>query len=120
MQVPSVEIERLRVSLSDPDSPTSLLEQLTSGAPPIVLLEAVKHFARYCEKNPDSALQGIPATVIYYATLAAAAIHHHAPFTQLSVAEMEQGFRWAKDQAGAERLSPLFEKALYALKNSAR
>jgi hypothetical protein len=115
-QVPGIEMDRLRARLSNADWSASLLEQLTGSSPSLEMLEGIKSFARHAGKSADSPLWGSPAAVIYYATIAAAIVHHRSSITQLADAEREEGFRWAKAQAGAEQLAHLFDEALRGLK----
>jgi hypothetical protein len=111
-QLPGAETDRLEKLLL-PE--TTFLDPLTSSAPSTEVLASIKRFAQWAEKNASHPLHGTPATILYYAALAAATLHAPSPappITQLSLPEQHAGFHWAKSQPGAARLIPLFEKAL--------
>ncbi len=79
------------------------------------LLEAAKRWARHIRGDSTTPLFEAPATVLYYAAIAAARVHHSRGITSLSSAQCCEGFIWAAGQPGAEQLAALFEEALHRL-----
>ena len=89
----------------------TMLQALTDGAATVELLEAIKQFARHVRDQPASPLRGAPATVIYYAAIAAG-LTRGARITKLSDAALREGFHWAMEQAGTDELFAIFAQAL--------
>lgn len=106
---------------SAPGARVEHLETLAAGtasflaaliAPPNVeLLHAIKLWARQVRGDRATPLAPGPATLFYYAALAAAMVHFKVRITSLSDAQLREGFRWAAGYSGAELLSPLFKAA---------
>lgn len=105
-------IERVERLAAEPGAPRSFAELFTCPSPARELLEAAKAWAREVRNDAASPLCGAPATVLYYAAIAAVLVHCGEKITRLSVAELQEGFAWSGRQSGAEGLRELFNSAL--------
>ena len=76
----------------------SLGDLLAHPLPPLRALELVKNFAKVNRESPHSGLPRPVATVLYYACIAAALLRHNSRITQLSAADLAQGFDWVLAQ----------------------
>jgi hypothetical protein len=76
----------------------SLRELLFHSRPPIDLLRLVKDFAKRCAAHPRSALPPEVASVIYYASIAAALVRCAVRITELDDAALRHGFEWVLAQ----------------------
>jgi hypothetical protein len=101
-----------RMARRNQPSTQSFLAQLTSPTPVFDVLDAIKHVAREHRDDPASPLRGAPATVLYFAAVAAALVGCRARLSGLPDAELLSGFRWAERQVGAEPLTDLFRQAI--------
>jgi len=72
-----------------------LLEHLN---PPIELLELTKEFAKRNRSHPDSALPQQVATVLYFASIAAALVRHGRRISTLEDSALLEGFEWTQTQ----------------------
>lgn len=63
--------------------------------PPVELLKVTKDFAKACRMSPRGPLPREIATVLYFATIAAALVRCRRRITGLSDADLADGFRWA-------------------------
>ena len=66
-------------------------------APPVELLSLVKEFG----KSGRTGATGLPqeiATVLYYASIAAALVHHGRRITRMDDKPLRDGLKWAADQ----------------------
>jgi hypothetical protein len=88
----------------------SFADLLLVADPPRPLLEALKFFARRLQEEPSNPLHGT-SWVLYYAAVAAARLKGYE-VTRLTPEQQREGFTWARKQAGADVLIPLFDKAL--------
>jgi hypothetical protein len=66
--------------------------------PLVELLQLVKNFARANMDQPESALPGEIAAVLYYSSIAAALVRLNTRITQLPDADLERGLAWAGGQ----------------------
>jgi len=66
--------------------------------PPLELLTVTKDFAKANMEHPESSLPQEVAGVLYYASIATAAVRLDARISQLKDAELQRGLHWAKDQ----------------------
>jgi hypothetical protein len=81
--------------------------------PPLELLELVKDFAKANLDAPEGGLPAEIATVLYYASIAAALVHLAARLSQLPDAELRRGLRWAAGQSWLdEKTAGLLARAL--------
>jgi len=96
----------------------SLFGHLISPAPVLEVLQLIKQFARLVRDDMTSPLRGGPATVIYYAAIAAARVGCGCRISQVPDDQLRERFAWAKCQKGAERLSGLFAAATAQLSTS--
>ena len=103
---------RIETLATRPNAPHNFAELFTSPSPAPELLAAAKQWARHVRSDPASPLCEGPATVLYFAAIAAALVHHREKITSLSVAELRDGFAWSQDQPGADKLSALLHAAL--------
>jgi hypothetical protein len=110
--VPGIEIDRLR-RIAAPN--TTFLELLVSRTPEIELLKALKIWARHVRDDSENPLAGAPATVLYYAAVAAARVRLDQRITSLMDAKLRAGCTWALAAAGDSALTSLFEAALAAI-----
>ena len=62
------------------------------------LLTLTKDFAKANMDHPESSLPQEVAAVLYYASIAAAAVKLDVRISQLKDAELQRGLVWAKDQ----------------------
>jgi hypothetical protein len=108
VSVPGAEAARLEALLHDRPFTQHFLAQLTAIAPSLELLEAIKNFARHANDTPDHPLRGTPATILYYAAIAAAFFRCNARISQLSEAALREAFGWAAEQPAAGALRSLF------------
>ena len=109
---PGARVESMSQILGRPGSPQSFGELFTTHAPPLELLELAKQWARQLRKDTTSPLFEGPATVLYYAAIAAALVRHGKRITSLSDQELREGFAWSAAQPGAEGLRTLFTEAM--------
>lgn len=97
----------------------SFAELLLHPAPPLELLTLAKDFAKANRSHPDSALPSEIATVLYFATLAAALVRLHCRISRLKDAELMAGFDWCRRQQWLdERLRALLQQAAQVLSPS--
>jgi hypothetical protein len=115
LNIPGIERGRLEALVRSRPDTVSFAAQLTGRDPTTELLDAVKRWARIMREQRSSPLQGGPATVLYYAAIAAALSRTRQRITRLSTLELRAGFDWALVQEGAEGLQPLFREALGSL-----
>jgi hypothetical protein len=101
-------------------SSQSLLDHLTSATPVFDVLDEIKGMARQVRDEPESPLHGGPATVLYFAAVAAALVGGAMRLSRLSDSELVSGFRWGERQPGAEALAGLFRRALLLLETPSR
>ena len=106
-RVPGIEIERLR-PLIEPH--TTFLAAVSAPSPALELLDAIKQWARHVRDDPASPLAGGPATVLYYAAIAAAQARLHQRITALTDDQLRAGQAWARAFPGAESLGFLFDQ----------
>ena len=62
--------------------------------PPVELLKVTKDFAKACRLSPRGALPKEIATVLYFASIAAAMVRCRRRITGLSDADLADGLRW--------------------------
>jgi hypothetical protein len=93
----------------------TLLAALTAPSPPLGLLQAIKRWARHVRNDSASPLSRGPATVLYYAAIAAAREHPWASITSLTPDQLHKGFSWSMAFSGAEALARLFPPAMRTL-----
>lgn len=67
--------------------------------PPLELLQVTKEFAKLNLDHPESILPNEIATVLYYASIAAAFVRLDAKISQLKDADVRRGLSWVKAQA---------------------
>ena len=77
---------------------TSLGNLLTFPNPPVELLEITKDFAKACRQNPHSPMPQEIASVLYFASIAAALVRCGCRITGLSNEILAEGFSWALAQ----------------------
>ncbi len=88
-------------------------ELLLHPHPPASVLRLVKDFAKQLCRSPQYAYPEQVATVLYYATLAAAETRIHIAITNLPRSEIRRGYTWAHNRPWIPPdLSRLFEEAL--------
>jgi hypothetical protein len=81
-------------------------------APAKKLLELVKDFAKANLDHPESGLPAEIASALYYTSIAAALVHLDTRITKLSDADLQNGIRWALQQAWLDdRTKSLLEEA---------
>ena len=78
----------------------SFVRQLTFITPSLELLIAIKQFGRQLRDAPESPLQGSPATVLYYAAIAAALIRCKERITRLLDADLRAGLWLGQTASG--------------------
>lgn len=71
---------------------------LSHPHPPVELLKLAKNFAKACRISPRSPLPREVATVLYFASVAAALARCRCRITSLTDAALSDGFRWVLDQ----------------------
>ncbi len=71
---------------------------ITHPDPSVELLNHVKVFAKDSRDHPDRPLPRQVASIIYYASIAAAQLHGDRRITDLDYQQLEVGLRWAIDQ----------------------
>jgi hypothetical protein len=67
---------------------------LAHPSPPVELLQITKDFAKACRLSPNSPLPKDIATVLYFASIAAALVRCRRRITGLSNDALTQGLRW--------------------------
>lgn len=86
--------------------------------PPIELLQLTKQFAKASRNDQDSSLPPEIATVLYFASIAAALARCGQRITQLEDDAMRDGFIWCRDQAWMDDgTRELFVEGLNALES---
>jgi hypothetical protein len=93
----------------------TFLHQLVAAHPVLEALQAIKAFARWMREDEMSPMRGGPATVLYFAAIAAARLRFQTGISQLSDDELREGFEWSLEQEGAESLYDLFQEAIAEL-----
>lgn len=68
---------------------------LAHPCPPVELLELTKRFAKANRGHPESDLPDEVATVLYFASIAAALVHCGKRISALPDQSLEQGFTWS-------------------------
>ncbi|MGN6366954.1 MAG: hypothetical protein ACTHN5_01705 [Phycisphaerae bacterium] len=111
---PGAEPARLAALLQHRPAET-FAAHLAADAPALELLDAIKQFARHANAAPDHPLRGDPATLLYYAAIAAALLRCNARISQLPDPALRDAFTWALQQPAAQPLHPLFRAAHAAL-----
>jgi hypothetical protein len=92
-------------------------ELLEHASPPVELLEMTKRFAKAHCHQPDSPVPREIATLLYYASIAAALVRCRKRISALDDAALRDGFAWSRQQAWVdERLLRLFDEGLELLK----
>ena len=82
-------------------------------SPPLELLRLTKDFAKANRDHPESVLPSDIASVLYYASIAAALVRCNARITRLSNDELQKAFQWAGSQVWVDDpMRDLFKKAL--------
>jgi hypothetical protein len=76
----------------------SFLDLFLHPVPPIEMLSLTKEFAKANMDHPDSTLPNEVASVLYYASIAAALARLDRRISQLADAELKRGFSWAGGQ----------------------
>ena len=102
--------EPARIAASAAKFPT-LQAALLASDTPLELLQAIKHWSRHLRGAAESPLAGAPATVLYFAAIAAAWVQRQEKISTLPADELRDGFTWAAEQPGVSALKPLLEKA---------
>jgi len=73
---------------------TSLGNLLAYPKPPVELLRITKDFAKACRQNPHSPMPKEIASVLYFASIAAALIRCGDRISDLTNETLAEGFRW--------------------------
>ncbi len=76
----------------------SFSDLLRHPHPPVELLAVVKDFAKACRYSPDSQLPPAVASMLYYASIAAAMLHCQRQISKLTNSQLHEGFVWALAQ----------------------
>lgn len=87
--------------------------------PPLELLTLTKEFAKANMDHPDSSLPQEIASVLYYASIAAALVRLDARISQLADADLKRGFLWAKNQPWVDEATRVMFAAATAQISSA-
>lgn len=78
---------------------SSFADLFSHAQPPVQLLELVKEFAKANIDHPESGLPREIATVLYYASIAAALVRLDKRISQLPDPDLLRGLRWTTEQA---------------------
>jgi hypothetical protein len=92
---------------------TSFADLLTKSDAPLWALEETKQFAKSNLSQIDGPLKGI-ATLLYYASIAAALVHQATRISDLNDQQLGDGFAWAMNQpwlSTAAEIRALLERA---------
>lgn len=90
-------------------------ELLLHPHPPLPALQLVKDFAKQLIQNAQLAYPRPVATILYYASIAAARTRTATWISELPQKELMKGLRWARKQVWVSaKLRPLFEEAMAA------
>ena len=90
----------------------SLLEVLLSPHTDVGLLQAIKDCSKKLSASLDSKAEATLATIIYYAALASALVHHNRKITQYSYDRLDRSFAtFAAQEWIAPELTALFSRA---------
>ena len=76
----------------------SFQDLLQRPNPPVELLELTKEFAKRNRNDPDSALPPKVATILYFASIAAALLRCGRRISTLEDSALIEGFEWAQNQ----------------------
>lgn len=91
----------------------SFSDLLLHPRPPIELLRLTKDFAKANRHQPDSPIPAEIATLLYFASVAAALVRLRERITELDDAALAAGFAWCREQPWMEAgLGALFNDAL--------
>ena len=74
----------------------SFADLFQHNSPPLELLQLTKDFAKRNRDQPESVLPTEIATLLYFASIAAALVHRGERITRLSNSELRGGFEWAR------------------------
>ncbi len=118
LAAPTADPAHLKPLLQGPRAPKTFRQLLSAKNPHPDLLLALKSFATHARADADSPLEGPPATLLYYAAIAAALLHLRQRITTLPDPDLRQGLLWALDQQPPAPLPALFRTALAALSAS--
>jgi hypothetical protein len=77
---------------------SSFADLFNHPAPPIQLLQLVKDFAKANMEHPESGLPREIATVLYYASIAAAFVRLDMRISQLPDGDLQRGLGWVQEQ----------------------
>jgi hypothetical protein len=77
---------------------SSFADLFNHSTPPVQLLQLVKDFAKANMDHPESGLPREIATVLYYASIAAALLRLDTRISQLPDADLRRGFSWTQEQ----------------------
>jgi hypothetical protein len=94
------QVASLRQAASPPV--TSMRSLLEHPAPPMVLLELVKDFAKECRNHPDRGLPIKISTAIYLACIARSITSAADAITSLDPGDLLEGFHWLAAQEWAD------------------
>jgi len=95
-------VDRRTVTGAEPNSFKTYADLLMHPNPSVDLLEAMKDFAKACRTGSKSALPKEVATVLYYASLAAALVRCGKRITTLTDRSLREGVDWACAQPWLE------------------
>lgn len=88
-------------------------ELLHHPAPPVEALRMVKDFAKQLHSQARHAYPEDVATVLYFASIAAAALRAGAAISNLPASKRHEGYAWARSRTWLPtELKPLFDEAL--------
>ena len=113
--VPGADVASLQSLIRERPPGETFLQHLTSEHPNLELLTGIKAFAHHIKNSLSNPLHGDPATVLYFATIAAALMHCQARISSLAQPQLREGFQWTFDQPGAHALRSLLLQALRAV-----
>jgi anti-sigma factor RsiW len=94
----------------------SFADLLHHPNPPRELLEMTKQFAKNCRISPRSPIPRDIASVLYFASIAAALVRCQERISTLDATSLRKGFQWVLDREWVDRSTrALVQKALRAV-----
>ena len=93
-------------------------QALTTADTPLELLDLIRRFAKRLRANESEELPDEVATVLYFAAIAAARLHHGASLSKLDDQTLQEGLSWGLEQSWlTESLRNLFSKTVEVIRS---
>jgi hypothetical protein len=115
--VRGVDPVQLRQWISKRPAGETFLQHLLSVEPSLEILSTIKSWSRQIRDNRNNPVHGDPASVIYFAAIAAALVRFRTRITSLNDEQLAQGVEWAGTYCTTKELQTLFNSAMEGLRS---